>query len=419
MVAGGPGWRRSIDGLDDLLPVRGVLDPAGEAPARASATTPESPARGRRAGDPRLADRGRAGAADPGQHPTDRGALARAGRVTFVGPVPRSTVPLLAGRGDLWQRVLVGGRPGPADAGTTSPRLRIRCARRSRDAGSRAAGRRPGSSVSWSGTSGWSGRASTCCCAGWIAASGPGSASRWCGAGGGGAAVRGGGLRGPDVRLAAVSIVAGRRGRRPAPQIRSSALVAPTRGSYNLAMTDGLVRARSPTQAGGGAPADDGRAGRRRRAHHPAGAATGGTRRPGRFELRTLVPAPTPDRGRSEDDERPARRHRSATPARIGWRTPSLSRPARRSAWATWRPATSGQVSISLPTNGPDRRLAERSAALGSPVGARRAARRPAACLISQLVQPPGVATARRTAASCCSPGAQRRLPRITLGAGR
>jgi hypothetical protein len=99
-------------------------------------------------------------------------------------------------------------------------------------------------------------------------------------------------LRGPELRLAAISIVRVAEDTRTAPADTYLGLVAPTRGSYDLALMDGLVPrplgdaggARTPTTivpGVGGAPTElpelrfEGRV-------------------PRALQLRSLVPAPTP-----------------------------------------------------------------------------------------------------------------------------
>jgi len=124
VVAGGPGWRRSVDGLEDLLPIEGLVTTevghlralgryAGGAPADgAILLAAGSPAPGARVilsqdGVPLIVERWL------GQ-----------GRVTFLAADP-SLEPFRSwpGAEGLWQRVLVGGRPlfPPIDDASTGP----------------------------------------------------------------------------------------------------------------------------------------------------------------------------------------------------------------------------------------------------------------------------------------------------------
>ena len=126
VVSGGPGWRRSVEGLDDLLPVAGLwsrevkrlrafgLYAGAEPPEDSAIVTLGSPIEGARVmltqdGIPLIVERWL------GQ-----------GRVTFLGVDP-ALAPFRswANSESLWQRILVGGRPvlpvlddpgtGPAD----------------------------------------------------------------------------------------------------------------------------------------------------------------------------------------------------------------------------------------------------------------------------------------------------------------
>src|SRR5205085_1821972 len=62
-------------------------------------------------------------------------------------------------------------------------------------------------------------------------------------------------LRGPDVRLAALSVVRIAEDTQRAPQDTYLGLVAPTRGSYDLSLTDGQVPRPLADSSGGGTPA--------------------------------------------------------------------------------------------------------------------------------------------------------------------
>src|SRR5215212_6870386 len=306
IIAGGPGWRRSIEGLDDLLPVEGLwtrqvkhlhaLDRyAGVGPKESDVlVTLGSPIEGARVllaqeGIPLLVER-----------------WLGLGRVTFIGPDP-GLEPFTSwpGAESVWQRVLLGG-----------------------------------------------------------------------------AAL----LRGPDVRLAALSIVRIADGTHSSPQDTFVGLVAPTRGSYSLALVDGQIP-RPLADAGGpgstpltiapgigGAPTTlpdlrfEGRV-------------------PRAFQLRTLVDAPAPvtadlktTNGRLEGTIRNTGRDRLEDAILIA--------AGEAIGLGDLAPGDSRTVSISLPTNsaaGAWQNGPPPWAVPGARTGAGGDRRR---ALISQLIQP-------------------------------
>jgi hypothetical protein len=255
IVTGGPGWRRSMDGLDELLPVQGLWTRqvkhlralgyyAGVTPPEEDVlVTLGSPVEGARVlliqeGVPLIAER-----------------WIGLGRVTYLGPDP-GLEPFRSwpAADSLWQRILVGGRPGlPTLDLTSSGWMPMRSALNEMlDLGLPAAAWIIGFLVVYVSVVGpgqyfllrrfdrreWA----------WISfpllALGSAGLLLGCAAW----------LRGPDVRLAAVSIVRVSEDARMAPVDTYLGLVAPTRGSYNLTMTDGLVP-RPVSEGGGSAPA--------------------------------------------------------------------------------------------------------------------------------------------------------------------
>jgi hypothetical protein len=255
IVAGGPGWRRSMDGLDDLLPIQGLWSRqvrhlrafsryAGVTPPdEAALVTLGSPIEDARVllaqeGIPLLVER-----------------WIGLGRVTYVGPDP-GLEPFRSwpAAESLWQRVLVGGRPGlPTFDVTTSGWVPMRAALSEMlDLGLPA--------TSWV----------VLFLLGYVAVVGPGQylllrrldRREWAWLGFPLLALGSAGLlfvgaawlRGPDVRLAALSIVRLSGETRTAPIETYVGLVAPTRGSYSLAFADGLVP-RPVSDGGSGAPA--------------------------------------------------------------------------------------------------------------------------------------------------------------------
>jgi hypothetical protein len=255
IVAGGPGWRRSIDGLDDLLPIDGLWTRqvkhlhsfekyAGVAPPEQDLlVTLGSPIAGARVllaqdGIPMIVER-----------------WLGLGRVTFIGPDP-GLEPFRSwpGAEGLWQRILVGGRPGLPilDASTLIGSPLRGALGEMLDLGL------PG--TAWI----------VAFLVGYVGLVGPGQYLilrrldrrewAWIGfpllaavAAGlllGGAAI----LHGPDVRLAALSVVRIAEDAQTAPQDTFVGLVAPTRGSYDLTLTDGSVPRPLPDAPGGGTP---------------------------------------------------------------------------------------------------------------------------------------------------------------------
>jgi hypothetical protein len=255
IVAGGPGWRRSIDGLDDLLPIDGLWTRqvkhlhaferyAGVSPPEQDLlVTLGSPIEGARVllsqdGIPMIVER-----------------WLGLGRVTFVGPDP-GLEPFRSwpGAEGLWQRILVGGKPGlPTLDATNLAGSPLRGA-----LGEMLDLGLPG--TAWI----------VAFLIGYVGLVGPGQYLvlrrldrrewAWIGfpvlaavAAGlllGGAAI----LHGPDVRLAALSIVRIAEDAQAASQDTFVGLVAPTRGSYDLALTDGPVPRPLTDAPGGGTP---------------------------------------------------------------------------------------------------------------------------------------------------------------------
>ena len=265
VLAGGPGWRRSIEGLDDLVPVEELW----------TREVRSLRAFGRYAAGPGVA---------PAGGPTDGGVLLAVGlpvpdarvlleqdgmpliverwlglgRITFVAADPAlEPFRSWAGSEGLWQRILVGGRPllPPLDEPTPStlePQIRGTLAQLM-DLGL------PGS--------------------GWLAALllayvlcvGPVQyvllrridRREWAWLGfpalGIGFAllvyVGGGWLRGPEVRMSAVSIVRSTPGSETAWTDTYVGLVAPARRAYDLAFVDGVtLRALAGGQSMGVSP---------------------------------------------------------------------------------------------------------------------------------------------------------------------
>lgn len=251
IVAGGPGWRRSMDGLDDLLPVQGLWTRpvkhlralsryAGVTPPDADVlVTLGSPIEDARVllaqeGIPLVAER-----------------WIGLGRVTYVGPDP-GLEPFRSwpGSESLWQRVLVGGRPGlPTFEVSTSNWMPMRAAL------SEMLNLGLPSTV-WIITF----------LVGYVAMVGPGQyivlrrldRREWAWIGFPAVALVSAGLllvgaawlRGPEVRLAAISIVRISEDTSAAPTETYVSLVAPTRGSYTVTFTDGVVP--RPVADGGG-----------------------------------------------------------------------------------------------------------------------------------------------------------------------
>jgi hypothetical protein len=242
LVAGGPGWQRSTDGLDDLLPVTGLwtrqikhlhaLDRyAGTGPPEADLlVTLGSPIDGARVllaqeSIPLITER-----------------WIGLGRVTFIGPDPGlEPFRSWASAETLWQRVLVGGRPGlPTLDVTASGSVTLRAALGELlDLGLPA----PGWIVAF--------------LVGYVLVVGPGQylllrrldRREWAWIGFPVLALAGVGillgsaawLRGPDVRLAALSTVRIPEDALMASQDTFVGLVAPTRGTFDVTLVDGLV----------------------------------------------------------------------------------------------------------------------------------------------------------------------------------
>lgn len=299
VVAGGPGWRRSIEGLDDLLPVYGLWTRqvkhlrafsryAGVSPPEGDVlVTLGSPIDGARVlltqdSIPLVVER-----------------WLGLGRVTFVGPDP-ALEPFRSwpAAESLWQRILAGGRPGPPRlaAGASAPpglASQVRTLLGDLlDLGLPAPG--------WIALF----------LAGYVVVVGPGQylllrrldRREWAWGGFPLLAVTAAGLlllgaawlRGPEVRLAAVSTVRVAEGTRGALLDTVVGVVAPTRGSYDLALLDGQTPRPIGDRAG---PAADPPV---TIAPGTGGAPTGlpGLRLEGRalraFELQAVVPAPAP-----------------------------------------------------------------------------------------------------------------------------
>src|SRR6266536_6176761 len=295
IVAGGPGWRRSIDGLDDLLPVEGIWTRqvkhlrafsryAGVGPPEGDVlVTLGSPIDGARVfltqdSIPLIVER-----------------WLGLGRVTFVGPDP-GIEPFRSwpAADSLWQRILVGGRPDlpaleQASLGDYSLRSVLTDLL---DLGLPA--------PAWIATF----------LVGYVVVVGPGQylvlrrmdRREWAWIGFPLVAIVASGLllfgafwlRGPEIRLAAVSIARVGEGVSSAPLDTFLGVVAPTRGSYDLVLADGQVPGVLASQAPGvsGGPVTV-----------ATDAGGGPTRLPelrleGRvvqgFELQTFASAPTP-----------------------------------------------------------------------------------------------------------------------------
>ncbi|MGE3268629.1 MAG: hypothetical protein AB7P40_07780 [Chloroflexota bacterium] len=242
VVAGGPGWRRSVDGLDELLPVfglwtrpvkhlRGFVRYAGSAPPDGDVlVTIGSPIAGARVllsqeSIPLLVER-----------------WLGLGRVTFIGIDP-ALEPFRSwpAAESLWQRILVGGRPGmpildDSQAGTVPLRAALG---EMLDLGLPPAGWIIGFLL------------------GYVVIAGPGQyvllrrldRREWAWIGFPAVAVLAAGLllgsawwlRGPDVRLASVSVVRVAEDTQTAPLDTYLGLVAPTRGTFDLTFPDGPI----------------------------------------------------------------------------------------------------------------------------------------------------------------------------------
>lgn len=417
VVAGGPGWRRSIEGLDDLLPVEGLwtrqvkhlhaLDRyAGVGPKESDVlVTLGSPIEGARVllaqeGIPLLVERGLG-----------------LGRVTFIGPDP-GLEPFTSwpGAESVWQRVLVGGKPGlpMLDVGN-SPGSPLRAALGEMlDLGLPAAGWIVAFLVAY------------------VLVVGPGQylllrrldRREWAwigfpllaaGAAGlllGGAAL----LRGPDVRLAALSIVRIADGTRSSPQDTFVGLVAPTRGSYSLALVDGQIPRPLPDAGGpGGTPLTI--------APGVGGAPTSlpdlrfEGRVPRAFQLRTLVDAPAPvtadlktTNGRLEGTIRNTGRDRLEDAILIA--------AGEAIGLGDLAPGDSRTVSISLPTNraaGAWQNGPPPWAVPGARTGAGGDRRR---ALIAQLIQPTRGNDGTSNGGAMLLAWGTASPPRVALGAG-
>jgi hypothetical protein len=418
IVAGGPGWRRSIEGLDDLLPVEGLWTRqvkhlraftryAGVAPPDGDVLVAlGSPVEGARVllsqeSIPLLVER-----------------WLGLGRVTFVGADP-ALEPFRSwpASESLWQRILVGGRPGlPALDVTSIGGSPLRSALGEMlDLGL--------PSPNWV----------IAFLLGYVAVAGPGQylvlrrldRREWAwigfpllalGAAGlllGGAAW----LRGPDVRLAALSIVRVSEDTGTAPLDTYVGLVAPTRGSYDLTLPDGLVPRPLADFGTGGAAAP--------MTIEPgvgsAPTALPDLRLEGRvlrgLQLRSLVTTPTPigsdlkaTNGRLEGTIR------NAGPDRL--EDVILIAAGEAIGLGDLAPGDSRPVSISLPTsraagawqNGPPP-----WAVPGARVGAGGDRRR---ALIAQLVQPSRGSDGETNGGVSVLAWLPATPPRVTLGAG-
>ncbi|MCC7372213.1 MAG: hypothetical protein IT306_27610 [Chloroflexi bacterium] len=242
IVAGGPGWRRSVEGLDELLPVFGLWTRPVKhlrSFARYAGVTPPdgdvlvtlgSPIEGARViltqeSIPLLVER-----------------WLGLGRVTFLGVDP-SIEPFRSwpAAESVWQRVLVGGRPGlPILNEASSGLYPLRSALADMlNLGLPAAGWVIGFLVAYLVVAGpgqyfllrrldrrewgWIGFPSVAL----LAAGGLIGSAWW--------------LRGPDVRLAAISTVRVAVDAKTAPVDTYVGLVAPIRGSYDLTFPDAPV----------------------------------------------------------------------------------------------------------------------------------------------------------------------------------
>lgn len=242
VVAGGPGWRRSVEGLDDLLPVFGLWTRpvkhlraftryAGVAPPDGDVlVTIGSPTEGARVllaqeSIPLVVER-----------------WLGLGRVTFIGVDP-AIEPFRSwpASESVWQRVLVGGRPGlPVLDDSTLGAYPLRSALSEMlNLGLPAAG--------------WV----IAFLVGYVVVVGPGQyvvlrrldRREWAWIGFPSVAFLAAGLligsawwlRGPDIRLASISMVRIAEDARTAPMDTYIGLVSPTRGSYDLSFTDGLT----------------------------------------------------------------------------------------------------------------------------------------------------------------------------------
>jgi hypothetical protein len=242
IVAGGPGWRRSIEGLDDLLPVEGIWTRqvkhlrslsryAGVGPPEGDVlVTLGSPIDGARVfltqdSIPLIVER-----------------WLGLGRVTFVGPDP-GIEPFRSwpAADTLWQRILVGGRPDlPALEQASLNDYSLRNVLTDLlDLGLPA--------PTWIATF----------LVGYVVVVGPGQylvlrrmdRREWAWIGfplvalvaSGLVLIGAAWLRGPEIRLAAVSLMRVGEGVRSAPLDTFMGVVAPTRGSYDLVLADGQV----------------------------------------------------------------------------------------------------------------------------------------------------------------------------------
>jgi hypothetical protein len=388
IVAGGPGWRRSIDGLDDLLPIDGIWTRqvkhlhafsryAGVAPPDGDVlVTLGSPIDGARVllsqdSIPLIVER-----------------WLGLGRVTFVGPDP-GLEPFRSwpAADSVWQRILVGGRPDlpaleQASLGDYSLRSVLTDLL---DLGLPA--------PAWVAAF----------LIGYIAIVGPGQYLvlrrmdrrewAWVGFplvafGAAGLVLLGAyWLRGPEIRLAAISIARVGEGVSSVPLDTFMGVVAPTRGSYNLTLGDGQVPGVLSGQPGSttGGPVTV-----------TTDAGGGPTRLPelrleGRvvqgLELQTYVSAPTPIQAELKaTNGRLEGLVRNTGPDRLDDAIVVASGEA--IGLGDIAPGTSKPVSLSLPStktagqsqNGPP------PWSMPSPRGTSDALRQ----LVSQIVQPPG-----------------------------
>ena len=240
IVAGGPGWRRSVDGLDDLLPVFGLWTRpvkhlraftryAGVSPPDGDVlVTIGSPIEGARVlltqeSIPLIVER-----------------WLGLGRVTYIGVDP-AIEPFRSwpASESIWQRVLVGGRPGlPVLDESSLSGYQLRSALSEMlNLGLPAAGWVIGFLL------------------GYVVIAGPGQylllrrldRREWAWIGFPGVALLAAGLliggawwlRGPDIRLASIAMARLAVDARTASVDTYVGLVSPARGAYDLAFTDG------------------------------------------------------------------------------------------------------------------------------------------------------------------------------------
>ncbi|MCC6174219.1 MAG: hypothetical protein IT305_02850 [Chloroflexi bacterium] len=251
IVTGGPGWRRTIEGLDDLLPVEGLWtrqvnqlrafsryggsDPP-EGDVLITLGSPTEDARVLLVQDsiPLIVERWRGN-----------------GRVTFVGPdlalEPFRSWPAADA---LWQRILVGGRPPlPTleDASLSDYALQTTLAQLL-DLGLPSPGLVAAFLLAYVLVVGpvqyavlrrldrreWAWITFPVLATGFAAV--VVVASTW--------------LRGPDMRMAAISVVRSVPGARLAPVDTFLGVVAPERGAYDLSLSDGLPVRPIPSRSG-------------------------------------------------------------------------------------------------------------------------------------------------------------------------